>query len=523
MLATWMCVVAVAGFVTGYSHYVAADENEEVINKGVYIGEVNVSGMTAKEAKKAVQKYVKERGKANITLQIEDESITATAKELGFAWKNKTVVDEAVGLGKNGNIIKRYTEKKDLEKENQFLELAEGLNEKKATEAIEKLCAEYNHPAENATLTRTGGEFVITEESKGRIVDIEGCIESITEVLDGDWDGTDFTIMLNTQSDEPDLTYADCEKVTDLLGSFSTTFSTGSYNANRNQNIRNGAEKLGDIVLAPDEEYSCNALLEPWTEDNGWANAGTYVDGRVEDSLGGGICQVSSTLYNALLLAELEITERYPHSMAVGYVDLSADAALAGTYKDLKFKNNTESPIYIESIYQEGKVTFNIYGEETRAANRTIKYVSEKLSETKPEEITSKDHYMKKGEKVITTNGHTGYTARLWKYVYEDGVEVSKEQVNSSTYAMSPTYITVGTGKKVQEETKSTEEKKTKKEEKTKKSEEETTTTAPAETTTKTPETTTKAPETTTSVPETTTPVPETTTPVPDESSPVVE
>lgn len=506
---TFLCLLCTGIMGMNALHSTAA-ENEETINKGVSIGGVDVSAMTAKEAKKAVNEYIKKLGKAKITLQIEGEEITATASKLGFVWKDKTVVDDAVGLGKNGNIIKRYTEKKDLEQENQQLPLALGFNEKKAKAALEELCSEYNHPAVEATLTRSQGEFVITDEVDGKILDAEECIQSMTDKVTDNWDGEDFSVELNTMTDKASLTAEDCRKVKDELGSFSTKFTTGYSNANRNQNIRNGADKLGDRVLAPGEEFSCNALLEPWTEDNGWADAGTYVDGRVEDSLGGGICQVSSTLYNAVLLSELEVTERYPHSMAVGYVDLSADAALAGTYKDLKFKNNTDAPIYILSIYEEGQITFTIYGHETRDENRTIKYESEKLSETAPEEVTSKVDSMKKGERVTTTQGHTGYTARLWKYVYVDGKEVSKEIVNNSSYKSSPNYVNVGTGKDEEKSKKAEEKSKTEKK----------TTSKKDETTTKEPKTTKKEPKTTKKEPETTSKAPETTAPTQKDTEP---
>jgi cell division septation protein DedD len=174
--------------------------------------------------------------------------------------------------------------------------------------------------------------------------------------------------------------------------------------------------------------------------------AGTYVNGQVEDSLGGGICQVSTTLYNAVLLAELDVVERYPHSMSVGYVPLSMDAALAGTWKDLKIRNNTDTPIYIEGIYSSGKITFNIYGVETRPSNRTIEYKSETLSTVASTEVVTKNPDLPEGYRAVTSSGHTGYKARLLKRVYIDGVLQSEEVVNNSTYSSSPTYVTVGTG-----------------------------------------------------------------------------
>ena len=94
------------------------------------------------------------------------------------------------------------------------------------------------------------------------------------------------------------------------------------------------------MVLYPGDTFSAYEVVSPFTEENGYYMAGSYLNGKVVDSLGGGICQVSTTLYNAVLLAELEIVERAPHSMIVNYVEPSSDAAIAGTYKDFKFKND---------------------------------------------------------------------------------------------------------------------------------------------------------------------------------------
>ena len=174
--------------------------------------------------------------------------------------------------------------------------------------------------------------------------------------------------------------------------------------------------------------------------------AGSYVSGKVVDSLGGGICQVSTTLYNAVLKAELDVTERYNHSMIVSYVDPSADAAIAeSSGKDFKFVNNQEYPIYIEGVTQDKKITFTIYGKETRSENRVVTYESEVLEVINPPaDIIYTDSSQPIGY-IVTDSAHIGYKARLWKVVTEDGVEVSRTQVNSSNYKMVPRSATVGT------------------------------------------------------------------------------
>ena len=237
------------------------------------------------------------------------------------------------------------------------------------------------------------------------------------------------------------MTRAQLENVKDLLGTFTTTCGTGG---GRVQNIVTGAKHINGAVLMPGEVYSANAAMEPYTFDNGYAEAGSYENGKVVQSMGGGICQVSSTLYNAVILAELEIVERAAHSMLVSYVEPSMDAAIAGDYKDLKFKNNSDTPIYIEGYVSGGKITFNIFGKETRSASREIKYVSEVVSST-----PAGEKFVASGDPVGTikkaSSGYTGMKAKLWKVVYENGVEVSREVVNNSSYRASAAVFNVGT------------------------------------------------------------------------------
>jgi hypothetical protein len=154
---------------------------------------------------------------------------------------------------------------------------------------------------------------------------------------------------------------------------------------------------------------------------------------------------VATTLYNAVIRAELEITERYNHSMMVGYVQPSMDAAIAGTYKDLRFKNNTDTPIYIEGITSGGNITFSIYGKETRDSSREISFESETLSTTEPQTQFNLDSSASLGSWVVTQTAHTGCVAQLWKIVTVDGVQQSRDLFNKSTYQSSPKIITIGT------------------------------------------------------------------------------
>lgn len=154
---------------------------------------------------------------------------------------------------------------------------------------------------------------------------------------------------------------------------------------------------------------------------------------------------MSTTLYQALLYAELDIVERHQHSMLVSYAEPSMDAAIADDVMDLVFKNNQEYPVYIEAIVGGGSLTFNIYGKETRDPNRTVTYVSETLSS----EQATGTNYVASDDPIGYINyvsaAHPKISAQLWKVVTENGTEVSREVVNHSEYVSSPETYSVGT------------------------------------------------------------------------------
>ena len=120
---------------------------------------------------------------------------------------------------------------------------------------------------------------------------------------------------------------------------------------------------------------------------------------------------------------------------------------MAGDYKDLVFENNTDAPIYIQGIYTEGAITFNVYGHDTRKKGHSVKYVSKTISTTPIKTKTQKDSTKSEGYREVIP-GHVGYVAELYKITYENGKEVSKELVHTSTYRMSPTTTIIGTKKK---------------------------------------------------------------------------
>ena len=418
---------------------------EDKFESGIYVDDMNLSGMTLQEAEDQIEAYVNSFGEAEITMNtVEGGTIITTASELGLKWGNEAILKEAANFGRDGDILRCYKELKDLEYQNKVYHVKFDFDKNKIRTLIEENATQYNREAVNATLTKTEEGFDITEGQSGVMVDTAASVDTVYDYLTNDWDGTSCAIDLVITVEEPKGNAEDLAKVKDVLGTFTTSYSTSG--GSRSANVANGCNLINGTTMYPGDEFSAYEAVSPFTEANGYYMAGSYLNGQVVDSLGGGICQVSTTLYNAVLLSELEVTERYNHSMIVTYVDPSADAAIAeSSGKDFKFKNNLDYPIYIEGVTTPDKqITFTIYGVETRDSNREVIYESVVLERTVPDtEVIYTNESLPVGYCSVQS-AHIGYKAQLWKVVRENGVEVSREQVNSSSYMKAPRSATVG-------------------------------------------------------------------------------
>lgn len=419
---------------------------EPRIQAGVYAENRNLEGLTAAEARANIENYVVTLMKQEVTLVgINGVEVKVTPAQFKMTWGNPEIVDEAISLGTKGNVIQRYKALKDLEHEKKVYPIKFKFDMQAINDVLIHQCAIYDQKAVNASLKRENGEFIPVEGQTGYMVDIEASIDRINDYLTQEWDHKACRIELEIMVDEPKGSIEELAQITDVIGSFTTSYR--SSGASRRGNVENGCALINGTFLYPGEEFSTYDTVAPFTTENGYHLAGSYINGKVVDSLGGGICQVSTTLYNAVLKAELEVTERHNHSMIVSYVDPSADAAIAESAgKDFQFVNNTDTPIYIEGITKDRKITFNIYGKETRSSSRKVTYESEVTEVVNPPGDTIiADASQPIGYIVADSSAHIGYKSKLWKVVTEDGVQISRTQVNSSNYKMVPRSATVGT------------------------------------------------------------------------------
>lgn len=415
----------------------------KVIHDHVYIGETDVSGMNEEEAKQALLAKVEEYGEAKATIKVGEEATEATLQELGLSMDNvDKTVKQAISYGKQGSVWKRWNQIRKLKKENKVFDDDFALDTEKMSAVIAEKAQPLEVRAQNATIRHTGNGFEITDEVEGTIIDTNTSIEKLTEYLNTEWDYKDLEFEVIQTVEEPEIRREDLESIQDELGSFYTAAGSGT----RVTNIARATELINGTVLMPGETYSVEQATVPYTEENGYVSGSAYENGQVVQNIGGGLCQVSTTLYNAVLYAELEIVTRSAHSMIVTYVEPSRDAAIAEGLKDLQFKNSYDTPILIEG-YLDGSnnLWFHIYGKETRPSNRSVEYESETLEVI---DYTTKyvaDSGLALGEMNSEGSKINGRVAKLWKVVYEDGKEVSRKVMNNSRYNASELKITVGT------------------------------------------------------------------------------
>ncbi len=432
-----------AAFINVFALSALADSR--TILDGIYADNIPLGGYTEDEAEVAVSVCVDELSNRNITLYtVNDEEVTITPKEVGFKWSNPEIIAEAASLGHTGNIVSKYKAMKDLSYTNKIYHVEYSVDDALIRQILEEKCTANDIEAVNGALTLQDGKFIIDQGQTGIKLDVDTSAANLKKFLCEEWTGENTAFHLTIVNDDPEGTYEQLSLVKDLLGAYHTSYKTSG--SARCANIANGARLINGSLIFPGEEYSFFNHVAPFTLDNGYKVGAAYSAGMVVDSIGGGICQVSSTLYNATLYAELEVTNRKNHGMIVGYVDPARDATISeASGIDFTFVNNTDAPIYIQAYTTDDKQIFiNIYGHETRPEGREVEYESEILSRTVPE-----------GEKIYTDPSlpigtvqvqaaHIGYKANLWKIVNENG-ETTRELVNTSSYAPVQKYATVGT------------------------------------------------------------------------------
>ena len=412
------------------------------IYTNMYIHGIPVGGLTAGEAEAALMQQF-QPGLDAITVSFTHEGQTIARrsyKELGIRLDFSQAIRSAQEYGNRRNLPARIV--RLLGRPYKITEPPTLIYDQARLDALLQTVADkLQTPAINASFAYENGQIVVKPEAEGRAVDIQPAAEELSNFISNFSGGE---IALETTLLSPRFTTKDLQFTVSALGSFSTPITTDHDNP-RVRNIRRASDRVHNQMLYPGDVFSASALMGVHLPDSGYEAAIVLVRGEPVDDIGGGICQVVTTLYNAVLLAELTVVQRHNHSARVSYADYGFDATIAGDYYDLKFKNNTSYPILITSRLEGSALYVGIHGHEQRPPNRSLHFSSIRVDVIPPEPYKEViDAALGPGERIITLESQMGYRFDVYKHIYIDGQEVERVRVNTSSYRPLQGIISVG-------------------------------------------------------------------------------
>ena len=283
------------------------------------------------------------------------------------------------------------------------------------------------------------GKIIVTEHAVGVKLDKAKLEAAVKEVNEGKEATFDAEIV------KPSKTKEDLEAnlFSATLGTYTTDFSSSS--SNRIHNITLASDSIDGTILMPGDTFSYNQTIGNPSLKNGYKVASVFENGKTTEGVGGGVCQVSSTLYSAVLYADLTVTERHNHSLTVAYVPRGQDATVAYGSLDFKFKNSTDYPIKVSSKVSGKKITVSLIGGKY-ADNRKVELSHKLVSTIAPTENVTEDSTLPAGTRKVVSTGKNGYIVDTYKTVYKNGEKDSSKKITRSTYKMTPAEVLVGTG-----------------------------------------------------------------------------
>lgn len=483
--------------------------NRKIIN-GVKIGDIDVSNLTQEEAIEKLNTWKNENVLQEIKVSYEEFEELINVEQFSPDMDIDKLVRKACNVGKTGNILEDnytilftsiFSKKINLE-----IKIDEDKVNKKIVEINSKLqgaLEESNYYIEdNNLIIKKGKAGIVVDEEKFKDeinsklvdtnkeiklkvinkspseIDIEKIYNEIHKEVQNAYisqdptevhpevNGVDFDISIeeakkNLEEEKDEyviplkITLAEItldeigkEAFPNLLGKFATTYNV--ENENRSTNLKLAAEKIDGTIVLPGEEFSYNKVVGQRTIAAGYKEAAVYSGGKVVDGIGGGICQISSTLYNAVLYANLEVTERSNHRFLTSYVEAGRDATVSWGTLDFCFVNTREYPIKVVTNVKHGVATAEIYGTyEEKEYEIEIENNLDEVLEYDTSYV--KDYSLDEGTEEIKQNGSNGAISTTYKITKYNGAEISRELLSSDTY--SPLEKIVKKGMKKTKET----------------------------------------------------------------------
>ena len=410
---------------------------EGVFDKNVTICGVDLSGLTLKEAENKLENVKKIEEPYTLTLKYNDKEFVYTEEDFETRSNVHVLLDELYKY-KNLNGVSKNQLIKKIKSMGFSNSVAIKYSLIGIDEKLDEISKEINISPQNATavFNNSSKKFEIQKEKEGIEIDRENLYSEIVKKTNS---GTTGVVQIKTKSVQPEFKSEDIKKALKKQSEYTTSFSQSSYE--RKNNIRLASSGLCGVEILPKEEFSFNQIIGKRTEENGYKEANIIKDGAFVKGVGGGVCQVSTTLYNALLLSGIEVTESHKHTLPVSYVPPAMDAMVSFGSADLKFVNTTELPIYISSVTSGDKITISIYG-NTKSDDTTIKTRSEILKTIpagkdkiiKDTDGKYSDKIMFKGEYLRVKNAKNGYEAKSYIDIYKDGQLSATRPIRHAIY-----------------------------------------------------------------------------------------
>lgn len=410
-----------------------------VFGRGVSYEGISLEGKTYDEAIAEINEYVDDRLTRYMQWDVLGYKYDYDGTTFSTTWTNQDVVDQLQDLTLQGNLVEQYKKQKDLDANPVNLDLQFAVDENAVRSTVAEYTEHFYQEPQNATVKRENGQFVVTEGVTGISFDTDAIANELLAQIEDFSTADDIQYTFPFTQTDPQYTSASFNFSPTPMGSY-TTHRLGD--AARTKNIQLSADNMNGTIVYPGEKASALTMYEDVTLDNGYVVGQGYENGKVVDSVGGGICQTTTTLYNAVILAELTVVDRRSHSMIISYVPPALDATVDyPSRSDFTFINSTNYPIYIESYIStsDDTVTVNIWGVDERPSNRQVYYTSEwgELTWYSPlyEEIVSDTECTYGNVNVAykqktTVDPHPGFTATSYKHVVVDGVETEVTPLN---------------------------------------------------------------------------------------------
>jgi vancomycin resistance protein YoaR len=410
-----LVVVGVFLLFSGVFFYLVRDTDK--IYNNISVSGIDLSNSSKETAKKKIDEIKLE----NVKLKYEGKEFMISGDSISYKVDSDKAVNEAYAVGRNGSFLKNKVKifaLKALGKK-VVLPLHYTINEEALKEELVKIASEVDIKEQDARISIENDQISVIGEVNGKKINIEKTLDTVKESIKYA-KHDDINLILETAV--PKVTKEKLSSVNTLLGEYTTTFNAGVYG--RSENIRLATSSINDVLLEPQETLSFNDSTGMRNPKNGYKSAPVIVNGEIEQGLGGGVCQVSSTLFNAGALSGLKIVERSNHSIPSSYVALGRDAVVDYGNLDLKIQNNFQSPVYIVSGVSGNKIIIKVYGNKSDKADEV------KLFAVVNGSIPRKTKTVKSGK---ATNGRDGIRATTYRVIVKNGNE-TKEVLSSNYY-----------------------------------------------------------------------------------------